>query len=1104
MENTQNVVPFAIPSNKFYPPHIDHSLSLLREDLLENKLPKQISAKKVVIVEAQAGQGKTTLIAQFLNHNSFDHLWYQVGQEDSDPIVLLSSLLANFTVNFPDFSSPQLVHILEEGQVGPLDLPRCANILLNDIDAYLQEDIYIVFDDIHLVSEAALTQTLFTLLLDASPPRLHFIFTTRHPLELKCKTLRDANQITYLCTQDLALSEREIEDLYNTVFKQDITRKDAMDIWRITNGWVMGIVLAGHPISGRDKFWQQPDLDLKQPAANPHGHMLDYFQDEIFDKIPAELHSEFLKLSLLTEIPINLAALITGRDDFEKTLTQMAHDNFFVYHLDDQSSVFRFHHFFQEFLQLRARQELTEKELLNVHIVEAEYYLEKEMLEKALAAYNKARAYHTMEIILKSRGVELIAKNRTLSILAILESIPQETLHEYSWLTLYVGLLRNDFIPQTTLPYYEKARENFIQDGDETGELIALSQMIYFHFVISGLYKVGAELLPRTRELLEKNRDELPDAVQIIAARNLASGYCFFTGDLEKARTFISIATTLSARQKSQNFIAASNFIQGYIELFSGNRAKFLREAEICYNLLNDPRVGMSNKLTIRIMYLCYLSMTGDFLNYRIQQQAIQDEIDPRVVKQTVAAPYLYIWAAIGYISKGDINGALDLLNTCSSMTATASTGHMRSQLLQWVAMAHALQGETDESLEFIEESRTRRDEAGGPFYLAFHHMLAGNVYGHAGDKRRAREELDQGIKLAETIPSTFLSICGLMFRSYLFLLTEGEESCLADLEAALSLMKINGYTHFWGWEPVMMEKLLSVAVRYDIEKDFANSLSRLHLKQSIKDDGQHVPLLEFTILDRFQISFKGSVISHTKDLTQAQRELLGLVLTSKGQRISQERVQLERWPDTTPENARKSFDTLLTRFRKELAKHPDMQVKEHIFMQKGILCLAHYDLDVLKFSEAAKTGIAHSRNGDWWQAGNSFNIALHFWKGILPEETFKSEQVLDYNDHLVAVLVEFILVWAKHLAVSGNPEAAVKVINRGLEVDSLEERLITLLYTLHLYNNAPLKARKTLDSYRTALLKIDYPNEECEDYIRGMVKTAKERLNELELAREI
>ena len=104
METMTNNVPFAVPPNKFYPPHIDESQSLLRTTLLDTKLPRQITAKKIIVVEAQAGQGKTTLISQFLHHNHFDYLWYQIGPEDSDPVLLLSSIFANFSRKFSNFN----------------------------------------------------------------------------------------------------------------------------------------------------------------------------------------------------------------------------------------------------------------------------------------------------------------------------------------------------------------------------------------------------------------------------------------------------------------------------------------------------------------------------------------------------------------------------------------------------------------------------------------------------------------------------------------------------------------------------------------------------------------------------------------------------------------------------------------------------------------------------------------------------------------------------------------------------------------------------------------------------------------------------------------
>lgn len=1093
MDTRENPIPFAIPSNKFYPPHIDESQSLLRAGLLSSKLPSKIRNKKAIIIEAQAGQGKTTLVSQFINHNEFDFIWYQIGPEDTDPVLLLSSLLANFNQKFSDFHSPKLATILKDGVVGPLDLKQCANILLGDLNIYLQQDIFIVFDDLHLLSGSMLTNSLLEYMIDTSPPRLHFVLISRHPLEMKCKTFRDANKISYLNTDDLALDKEEIEDLFTNVFEKNITRQDVIDIHRLTNGWVMGIVLASHPMSGRNHFWHNTANSSITATESEQGHMLDYFQDEIFDKIPETLHTPFLRLSFISEIPVKLATVLTGIEEFGSVLSDLARENFFVYRLDDNKSIFRFHHFFQEFLQLRGRQLFDNSEIQSIHTREAEYYLELDMVEKALSCYRKAEDYLTMERILQARGMELVSKNRTLTIFSLLNSIPKETLFQYNWLTFFAGLMQNDYSPQTTLPYYERAIELFMENDDPVGEILCLSQMIYFHFVITGQYNVGSRLLPKTAHLLKVHEKELPDTVKILAARNLACGHCFFDCQMDKARSYIHMANTLSKRHDSRNFQASARFTKGYIELLCGNRAKFLREAEKCYSLANDPLVGMSNKLTIRVMYLSYLSMVGDFLNFKIEQEAIQKSIDQTIVDQTVAAPYIYVWGASCYLSIGQTDTAMTLLNKGFGITSTASSPHMHSQLLQWLAYGHSLQGNTAEAVQIIQESSALRAEAGGVFYEVFNNIMAGAIYSRVGDAAKAAALLDDTVARAQLIPSTFLHICALFQRSYCKLLYLDTESALDDLDAGLSLMKNNGYTHFWGWEPVMMGKLLAIAVQFDIEKSFAQMLSQERLKMHLGDNGEPMPLLNFSLLDNFQISLGVTAISGAKDLTPSQRELLGLLLTAKGQRISQERIQLELWPDNTPENARKSFDTLLTRLRKELSKNDILQVKDYIHMQKGILCLNNYQMDSLQFSEAARRGIVHAKNSDWWQAGNAFQHALYHWQGSLPEESFKSEQVLTYNDQLVNTLIEVTTTWARHMAETGCTENAIALIERVLQSNKLEEELVTLLYALYSKNNSPIKARETLERYRAALRKVEYSAQEIEEYIEVILSAAKE-----------
>lgn len=1092
MMHNENFPSYVVPSNKFYPPHVDPSQSMLRSALLSTKFPTQHHDKKAIIIEAQAGQGKTTLASQFLDVNELQYIWYQVGPEDSDPIQLISSLLINLRTNLPDFSSPKLENILSESVVGPLDIIRCANILLQDLDIFLQHDLYLVFDDLYLIEYGALTNKLLEYLLDNSPPTMHFILISRQPIEIKGKTIRNGTQISYLDTNDLALSSQEIETLYNTILKREISGYDATQIQRMTNGWIMGIILASHPISGSSKFWMNAD---SVPAdSSSSGHMLDYFHDEIFAQIPENLHSIFLQLSFLHEMPTDLASKLSGIDNFGQILSKMARENFFVYHLDDTEQVFRLHHFFQEFLQKRAIKQFTESEINTIYSLEAKYYLDHNLTEKALTCYKKGNDFKTMETILKDKGMELIAKNRTLTILNLVKTIPEKELFQFNWLVLYSGLLRVDFEPQTTLPFWNAAREAFMRSGEEAGEIIALAYTIYFHFVISGNYIEGSDLLPRTEELFLKNKNYLPEPVLIMVARNLACGHCFFNGNMEKARHFIEIGTRLAQRQKIRNFIATTRFIQGYIELLSGNRAKYLREAEILFSLFTDPLVGESNKLTLRVINLCYLSMIGDNQNFQLQQQALQESIAATMIEQTVAAPYLYVWGSTSLLASGKNKEALELLERGLGVTSTATTDHMHSQLLQWQAFGLALSGYNDDAARKIAESTGLRANCGGAFYIAFHYIIGGAVYTRIKMFEQAGAALQRGLEIAQSIPSTYLTICALFNISYFKMQTETPEAAIDDLEAGLSLMKINGFDHFWTWEPKMMAELLSLAVHRDIEKSFAKTLAREHLHHNISDEGGPLPLLKFTLLDGFEISVGNNILFRAKDLTPFQRELLGLLITAKGQRIPQERIQLELWPENSPENARKSFDTLLTRLRKLMKPHLPLDVKKYLFLQKGILCLTNYDIDALRFIEAARTGLSHSKNSDWLQAHNSFQHALSLWKGTLPEDTFKSEQALSFNDMLAGLLVEMCTVWSQNLAENGILDRAISILEQVLEINYLDEELTSQLYRYLVVNGNLLRAKEILDRYRKALLKAEYTEREAAEFITGIVRSTKPR----------
>ncbi len=1079
---TEDPLNNVIPYNKFYPPHIDESQSLLRTTLLSRKLPQDITTKKIILIEAQAGQGKTTLAYQFLSRSRSDYIWYQIGSEDSDPVFLLAALLADLTNKFPDFSSHQLSYIFDQGTIGPQDLFRCTNILLKDLDEYLENDIYIAFDDLHLLPSRALTNSLLGYLLDTSPPKLHFILISRHPVNLKSKILRNGTGISYLNTTDLALSSAEIEDLFNDVLDKAINRQEALEIERITGGWIMGIILARHPVSGRGKFWDANAVPVS--TSFEHGHMLEYFQDEIFSQIPEYLYVPFLRLSIINDIPIDLAGQITDIPNMETILAEMAKKNFFVYRLDDSDRIFRFHHFFQEFLQLRAGKTFSPSDIQTIHTIEAEYYLQRNMLEKALACYRNACDYATMNSILQHQGIQLIEKNRTLSILSLLQTIPQEIILQYSWLTLYAGMLRIDFAPQELLPYYEAARARFIEEGEEVGEIIALAVTIYAHFAISGQFIVGAKLLPRTEELYKKIGSALPLNVRIIVARNLAVGYNVFVFNMEKAREYASLSVEMAIKHNLRNFTAYTRFSLSYALLMSGDFSLSSQEAEKCFSLTNDPLIAFTNRALLRVMHLCYLSMTGDFHNYLRQQRMFEQNLDQDVIAQTLAAPYLFIWGCSCFIAKGETENAQELLNRGKDISVTAKTQHIQSQLLQWQAFLFSMKGDIEQARETLEEAIRLRTVAGGPFFQTFQSILAGAIYTRTGDVELAAKALNDGIESARSLASPYLYACGLLHRSYFGLINSGKAAALQDLQEGLAIMKAHDYKYFWSWEPAMMTRLLGESVAADIEQELASDLARKRLRIALSADGTILPLLQVTLLDDFSLRHGEKQVLNIDDFTVSEREILGLIVSTKGQKIDQEKAQLHFWPDSPPEKARKKFDTLLGRLRKKISDHFDVSGQNYIALNKGFLCLQNVETDIIQFMEACNAGLAHSRRNEWWQASNYFQKALSLWKGNLPTNTFTNDYTLSLEISLLETFTEVCMTWGDYLAKTNQIPGAVQILEKLLLSNTLEEKAVVMLCQLYVRNNMPLKVNKIIERYKTALIQIDYTEREADKII--------------------
>ena len=125
---TNSILPFSIPS-----------LYLPRKRLLQKLIQTNGRNRKILLIEAQAGQGKTILAAQYLERLNASFAWYQIGAEDGDPVLFMTSLLSCLMRALPGFHSPLLAQMIEKGEVSPLEYPRFVNLLLGNLDNITEE-----------------------------------------------------------------------------------------------------------------------------------------------------------------------------------------------------------------------------------------------------------------------------------------------------------------------------------------------------------------------------------------------------------------------------------------------------------------------------------------------------------------------------------------------------------------------------------------------------------------------------------------------------------------------------------------------------------------------------------------------------------------------------------------------------------------------------------------------------------------------------------------------------------------------------------------------------------------------------------------------------
>ena len=248
--------------------------------------------RKLTLISAPAGFGKTTLVSEWLADCERPVAWLSLDEGDNDPTRFLTYLVAALQTIASNIGAGVLA-VLQAPQPPPTEVILTA--LLNEITT-IPDHFILVLDDYHVIDSKPVDNAL-TFLLEHLPPQMHLVIATREDPHLPLARLRARGQLTELRAADLRFTPAEAAEFLNQVMGLNLSAEDIAALEARTEGWIAGLQLAALSMQGH-----QDVTSFIQSFTGSHHFVLDYLVEEVLQQQSESIQTFLLRTSILDRL----------------------------------------------------------------------------------------------------------------------------------------------------------------------------------------------------------------------------------------------------------------------------------------------------------------------------------------------------------------------------------------------------------------------------------------------------------------------------------------------------------------------------------------------------------------------------------------------------------------------------------------------------------------------------------------------------------------------------------------------------------------------------------------------------------------------------------
>src|SRR6266571_7271749 len=262
----------------------------------------------VTLVTANAGSGKTSLVADFLRKQEQPYVWYQLDHTDADPAVFLGYLAYGIQQRNANFGETVFAH-LQQAQELAQQPERAAHVLLNEILEGIEQQLIIVLDDYHHLGSDTPVHAVLDRLIAYLPDVIHIVIVSREIPTLTLARLRSQDSLSLIDRTDLLFTDEETQELLRKVFGLALTPEQLREYGQRTHGWITALQLV------RQVAQRQVASGAREQAPDPlavlhqsERDIFEYFAEEVFAAEPAAIQQYLMRIALLDRVEVETCA----------------------------------------------------------------------------------------------------------------------------------------------------------------------------------------------------------------------------------------------------------------------------------------------------------------------------------------------------------------------------------------------------------------------------------------------------------------------------------------------------------------------------------------------------------------------------------------------------------------------------------------------------------------------------------------------------------------------------------------------------------------------------------------------------------------------------